>query len=1777
MRWTRTALTTLFHSFLLSSLSISLCGGSGIVARDDAFEVSEDSGLVIPSPGVLANDSVLAGETGVTLLLTAATNGIVNLEAGGGFSYFPKTNYFGGDSFSYRIIAPGVTSMPAVVGITVRPVSDPPRAVSSATALDEDQPARVELNAEDPDGDALQFEIVTPPTRGWVFILAASGVNAAAEYRPFPDVSGEDAFTWKVRDGTFESATLTVSVMIRPVADVPLARPDEWFVLANTPVGIPAPSGVLANDYDAESQALAAMSAGAPQHGTLELRADGSFRYVPSAGFAGVDRFSYVAAAGVRTSVPAQVVLRVGDERWSDGFAGSPIQSLVYALLPSPLDPGHLFVGGAFRGQLGGSNIRGVALWDGDRWQALGNTAFNGVDGNVRALAWFDGSLYAGGELREAGGRAALNIARWDGSRWHAAGGGLNDDVFALAVNETNLFAGGSFRIAGGKLARGVARWDGAAWFALGDGLEGTVASLTFTPSGTLFAAANVRSGDTITGQVWRWDGAVWARAGEGFDGPINALAFSGDDLVAAGRFAAVGTIGATNVARWNGSAWSAMGLGIPDEAGALTVHQGQLYAGQVHNSDGFSVPMSIYQWDGQFWTALPQALQAEQYPRVLALAGVDGALFAGGVFTRAGNAIVEHLARWDGTNWHGLSRALCGGTVAAIAVRDADAFVAGTFASAAEVPVRRVARWDGSRWFPLGSGDSNGVNGVVHALATKPGTDLFAGGEFSEAGGRPASNAARWDGTSWNALGTGTDGAVRAMALASDGSLYAGGEFRRAGGQTARGIAQWNGAAWSEPGGGVNGPVFALLEMNRGMIAAGAFQEAGGTEARCIALWDGTQWHPFGEGISSLNGIQVIYALAVRGREVFAAGEFSLAGGNPVQHLARWDGERWHALATAVTRPGWMTSVRALGVHGGSVFAGGVFSSIDASPVSGIARWDGASWSSLGSGVEGNDESVVALAVRGNQLLAGGSFALAGGRPSRDFAIWSLLNTPPEVQIARPLSGSSFFTGGAITLRAQAADPDGSVRRVDFYANHVLVGSSTSAPFEIVWRDVFAGSYDLVAVAEDEQGERGYSIAVPVTVRPPFDNQAPAVGLAVRAAVNLGETISLEAQASDPDGSIREVRFFRDGQLLGAVAQPPYTLAWTAATAGIFHFTAVAEDNLGAVTASAPAIVRVQNPPEVFMSSPSDGSVYGLPARVDLVADARDFEGPIAQVDFLTNGVFFATAVVYSSPDAYFWWENPPVGQYAIHAIAFDEDGASTASKPVNITVLGTNRPPVITLLSPVSGGQFGLPTNMVIRVEAEDPDGEVREIQFFDGGVQLARLTNRPYAFVLKNLVPGSYDLQAKAIDDRGDMAASAISRITTTNDPARVPKYQLIDLGTLGGDSSYAFGINQRGDVVGQAMRADRSEHGFLRSGETMRDLGNMSNRADDSSQALHINNLGWITGSSSDNRSGETRAFLLKGTNYTDLGTLGGRFNVAFRINESGQIAGASQDRGDRFRAFIFDRGKLKQITDEGRESFAYGLNNDGTVVGKIEGHDGIIRAFRYDPASGVQPLGGFTEDYSEARGINDSGNITGKLSGTRGWEAFLWLNGYVVELGGLGGGMSEAYALNNHNQVVGRSPDRRSPMAAFLWHGGVMHNLNALIPPDPRWQLTIAYDINDAGDIVGEGEWTSPATGTQRRAFLLRLAPDSPVRPEDNRFLQVVDSQFSALVPVLRGQPLVIEATDDLEHWQPVSTNYNRTGVVDFSDPDSRGALQRFYRIVPLHHPAQEAGLSSTGL
>jgi probable HAF family extracellular repeat protein len=319
------------------------------------------------------------------------------------------------------------------------------------------------------------------------------------------------------------------------------------------------------------------------------------------------------------------------------------------------------------------------------------------------------------------------------------------------------------------------------------------------------------------------------------------------------------------------------------------------------------------------------------------------------------------------------------------------------------------------------------------------------------------------------------------------------------------------------------------------------------------------------------------------------------------------------------------------------------------------------------------------------------------------------------------------------------------------------------------------------------------------------------------------------------------------------------------------------------------------------------------------------------------------------------------------------------------------------------------------------------------------------------------------------------------------AAAPAYAITDLGLLGGESSSARGINAAGQVGGHTFVGQYLQAFFW---QQDREVAPLVPGATDSS-ASGVNNAGQVVGYAFTPLADDYRAFVWQDGALAHLGTLGGRASAAYAINDAGQIVGSSRTGDATLHAFLWQDGEMFDLgTLGGAESAAAAINATGQVVGYAALADGPRRAALWQEG-GVIELGTLGGQHSTAVDINDAGQVVGTAStefSPTARHAFLWSQeSGMADLGTLGGADSSAAAINAAGQVVGRSSTAAGGTShPFLWQDGAMTDLNALIPADTGWELRRAFDINDIGQIVGDG-----LIGGETHAFLLTPIPTPP--------------------------------------------------------------------------------------
>ena len=324
-----------------------------------------------------------------------------------------------------------------------------------------------------------------------------------------------------------------------------------------------------------------------------------------------------------------------------------------------------------------------------------------------------------------------------------------------------------------------------------------------------------------------------------------------------------------------------------------------------------------------------------------------------------------------------------------------------------------------------------------------------------------------------------------------------------------------------------------------------------------------------------------------------------------------------------------------------------------------------------------------------------------------------------------------------------------------------------------------------------------------------------------------------------------------------------------------------------------------------------------------------------------------------------------------------------------------------------------------------------------------------------------------------------------------------YQLEGLGTFGGQASFGMAINDGGAMTGYfeiRKSVGVHWHGFVWADGEEWDTGSVNGT---NSWMDDINNAGQAVGYS-DVGPAEFHAAIWERGVIRSLGTLGGVFSRARAINDVGVAAGMSDNANGNARGCIWwPNGTTTELpTLGGSESQAMDINERNQVVGFARDFNNVGRAFFWAKGA-LFELPSLGDKFTKAEAINNFGVIAGWSQTADGYfHAVSWDSSYPVDLGTVGGNNSWAYDINDNGIIVGTSEDANGLLRATVWLPSGPLDLNSLLASqDQDWNLRKAFGVNDAGEVVGLGQFKGmPQAWVMRPGGLLLHAPITWVAP-----------------------------------------------------------------------------------
>ena len=283
------------------------------MANADSFTTNEDTPLSVAVSTLTGNDTDIDDDALTVTSVGNATSGTVVL-SGGQVVFTPTANFHGVAGYDYSISDGNGGTSTAHVTVTVTPVNDAPVANADSFTTDEDTPLAVATstltgNDTDADSDALTVTSVGNATDGTV---ALSGGQVV--FTPDANFHGVAGYDYTISDGNGGTSTAHVTVTVTSVNDNPVAAGESFTTGEDTTLSVAA-STLVANDVDADGDALTVTGVGNATNGTVAL-SGGQITFTPASNYSGPASFDYTVSdsnGGTSTATVSVTVTAIND------------------------------------------------------------------------------------------------------------------------------------------------------------------------------------------------------------------------------------------------------------------------------------------------------------------------------------------------------------------------------------------------------------------------------------------------------------------------------------------------------------------------------------------------------------------------------------------------------------------------------------------------------------------------------------------------------------------------------------------------------------------------------------------------------------------------------------------------------------------------------------------------------------------------------------------------------------------------------------------------------------------------------------------------------------------------------------------------------------------------------------------------------------------------------------------------------------------------------------------------------------------------------------------------------------------------------------------------------------------------------------------------------------------------------------------------------------------------------------------------------------------------
>lgn len=452
---------------------------------------------------------------------------------------------------------------------------------------------------------------------------------------------------------------------------------------------------------------------------------------------------------------------------------------------------------------------------------------------------------------------------------------------------------------------------------------------------------------------------------------------------------------------------------------------------------------------------------------------------------------------------------------------------------------------------------------------------------------------------------------------------------------------------------------------------------------------------------------------------------------------------------------------------------------------------------------------------------------ASAGGQtvtstPVRYFATGTVLLSPTENTLVP--NGSSVVVQATATPPPSPVGQSAFVSKVEFWIDGAYRFTDNTYPYSYIYtpepslmpHTIEARAFDnnqnpIFPVSASRKIQTITAITPPIVriVNPPNNGS-----------VQAGTGVNIIADAISPEGFIRRVEFYVNGELLSTSRAFPFSGNWTPSVPGRYDLVAIAFDDKSNAVASAPIAIAATGffPTVSITDPPSSGLTVVQGSTLPVTVRASGPDGGITSIrsiEFLVDGLVSdslpkasstittttTTTPILTEPFIFNWKSNVSLGVHRLTARVTGVNNLTITSAEVTVNVVA-NQPPQIAITSPTGASSLTMNVPTTISATVSDPDGSVASVDFLVNGTKIGSATKSPFEVSWTPTTAGTFEITARVTDDGGAITTSPVlSVIVDPPAPAGSSTQTTLahtvyrgDYGSIGESGRFAFAVNR-----------------------------------------------------------------------------------------------------------------------------------------------------------------------------------------------------------------------------------------------------------------------------------------------------------------------------------------------------------------------------------------------